>query len=92
MLDVTKLNQRHTNALGFENPSADVREFARGFVQLQERRHRADYDPVSIQSLVDSQTLVQRAEDTMQAFSRIPLQHQNAILLYMLISVPTRDA
>lgn len=44
-LNLPKVKEGYVKALGFEKPSDDIREFARGFSELQQRRHEADYTP-----------------------------------------------
>jgi hypothetical protein len=90
-LNVQDLKRSYANAIGLSRPSDDIREFARGFAELQQGRHEADYNPVVAQSKVDSFSLVQLAENTIGAFHRIPQQHQNAILLYMLTEMPKQN-
>ena len=70
--------------LGFNAPTENVQDFGRGFIELQQNRHEADYNPRKLHNFQDSSSLVQLAEDAMAAFFRIPVQEQNAILICML--------
>ena len=91
LLDEPQLKPHQAAALGFTQPSEDVRIFAGGFTALQQARHEADYNPTTTQSPADSSSFVQLAGNTIFAFQRIPPQHQNAILLYMLMEIPRRS-
>ena len=49
---------------------ADVQDFANSFVQLQEERHRADYDPDARYSRAEAQLLISNAEQAISGLRR----------------------
>ena len=49
----------------------DLREVARTFVQLQEERHRADYNPAARFSRTDVQRMVRRAQDAFEKWTAV---------------------
>ncbi len=62
-----------------------MRDFASGFVQLQEERYRADYDPSSSFKLSDSENGVKQAEAAMTAFDQAPPDEKADVLALMLV-------
>lgn len=84
-ITAAQIKQPFAARLAFNVPTQNVQDFARGFIELQQNRHEADYNPRKIHNFQDSSSLVQLAEDAIAAFSRIPVQEQNAILICMLL-------
>jgi hypothetical protein len=62
-----------------------MRDVADSFVTLQERRHRADYDPSSPFALADSAKMVDDAEDAMIAFDQVSCDEKADVLALMLV-------
>ena len=71
--------------LGRPAVSKEMRDFASAFVELQEQRHRADYDPSISFALSDLAESVKQAEDAMAAFDQVPPDERADGLDLMLI-------
>lgn len=65
--------------------SQDARDFANLFTELQELRHKADYDPTYLFPKSDVVTLVDGADVAMQSFSKIPAAEQLDIIAFLLV-------
>ncbi len=65
-----------------------VQDFALMFCQMQEKRHRADYDPDErlIKSAVESD--IEAARAAMAAFHRVPARHRRAFAAYIILGLP----
>jgi hypothetical protein len=62
----------------------DIQEFANAFVSMQEKRHKADYDPMH--KVYKSELLVdiQVAEEVIQRFNRAPVLDRKAFAALLL--------
>ena len=76
----------HRNVAGF--PGA-IRYFARTFVDMQQDRHRADYDPDVSFTKADVIQLIDFAEDAIRSFQQAPARDRRAFAVYVLL--PTRN-
>ena len=63
----------------------EVEDFANVFVTLQEKRHRADYDPLgkyfkseALQDIADAKTVIER-------FKNVPAKDKRAFAAYVLL-------
>ena len=65
-----------------------IQDFANSFVSMQQKRHKADYDPYEkfFKSSVLSDIGI--AETVIDAFERAPLKHRRAFVAYVLLKQP----
>lgn len=68
--------------MGF--PDAIV-DFANLFVQMQEKRHRADYDPNQRFQRSTVKTDIAAAEAVIAALRNVPIKHRRAFATYILL-------
>ena len=57
--------------------------FAERFIELQQRRIEADYDPARSFTAADAQSLIKSAEDAISAFDAEPIEAQRAFVLFV---------
>lgn len=67
--------------------SPNLKSFAASFVELQQGRHAADYDPMIRLSRSDARLAVRTARTAMRRFSRVPAR-QRAVFLALLLFPP----
>ena len=77
-----------------EHPSvanfpSEIRYFARTFVDMQQDRHRADYNPDVSFVKADVVQLIDSAEDAIRRFQQAPVRDRRAFAVYVLL--PTRN-
>lgn len=60
----------------------DVEDYGNLFVDLQEDRHRADYDPAASFLLSDVVETIDAAEDAIQALRRVPKKDRRAFAVW----------
>jgi hypothetical protein len=65
----------------------EIRNFADLFVDLQEKRHKADYDPEAIFSKLIAVRDIYRAEEAILSFDRAPVGVRKAFAIYVLLAV-----
>ena len=63
----------------------DVEDFATVFADLQEERHRADYDPTSRFLRSEVNLMISRADDALRAFQNVPLKHRRAFAAWIAL-------
>jgi len=63
----------------------DIEDFASLFVELQEARHSADYDPVSKVLRSEALVLITRAEEAIQAFHKVAPHHRRAFAAFVVL-------
>ncbi|HXE85438.1 MAG TPA: hypothetical protein VN524_01410, partial [Hyphomicrobiaceae bacterium] len=68
---------------------AEIVDFADLFVQMQEKRHRADYDPHERLYKSAVETDIKAATAIIAAFRKSPLRHRRAFAAFMVVK--TRD-
>ncbi|MCR9068135.1 MAG: hypothetical protein NXH79_04755 [Rhodobacteraceae bacterium] len=56
----------------------DIEDFGNLFVDLQDDRHRADYDPSAIFTLSDVEGAIDAAEDAIRAFRKTSVKDRRA--------------
>ena len=81
---VKVLSNPVTRQLGRASISGFMQAFASAFVNLQEQRHLADYDPAATFTVADAQSLVDAAEAAMAAFDQAPVNERADVLALML--------
>jgi len=72
---------KQTENLGF--PAA-ITDFAGAFVQLQEERHRADYDPDARYTRAEVQILIVLAEEAAMSLRNAPINDRTAFAVLVL--------
>ena len=75
-----KLNDGERMA-GFPGP---IRRFAITFVELQDQRHSADYDPDASFNLQEVQQLVNDAQDAIDAFNAASEDERRLLAVYLV--------
>ena len=65
--------------------SPETRQFAKAFSQLQEARHRADYDHAQTVDVVLSNTWIDRAEEAIRGFMQVSMEERRAVAVHSLI-------
>lgn len=83
-LDVKALSRPVAQQLGRSGVSGSMRAFASAFVNLQEQRHLADYDPTAMFAPADAQFLVDAAKAAITAFDQAPPDERADVLALML--------
>ncbi|HEX3486661.1 MAG TPA: hypothetical protein VHT51_16500 [Micropepsaceae bacterium] len=74
-------------AVGFASFGPDIRECATFFVELQQARHEADYNPVARISLSDARGAIAKAEGAIAALDRAPAQQRKLFLTLLHFKV-----
>jgi uncharacterized protein (UPF0332 family) len=64
--------------------SAEIQDFADQFVQMQEKRHRADYDPQETFYESSVRADIEAARVAIEAFETAPLEDRRAFAAYVL--------
>jgi hypothetical protein len=67
---------------------SDIQDFANMFVQMQEKRHRADYDPTGFYYKSSVQTDIEAARGAIDAFVKCDKRHQKAFAIYVAVEGP----
>ena len=57
------------------------------FVDLQKKRHRADYDPYAVFSKLEVVQGIQEAEKVIRDFVRAPRKDRRAFAVYVLLDI-----
>ena len=65
----------------------EIRDFANVFVDLQKKRHRADYDPYAVFSKLEVVQGIQEAEKIIGDFVRAPRKDRRAFAVYVLLDI-----
>jgi len=84
-IDKSFLNRTYRECLKVHAVSRDMRDFAKGFTDLQVRRHAADYDPTSKFSASDVASSIDAAELAIASFERTTKQKQADVLALLLV-------
>jgi hypothetical protein len=85
-LDAAPLAPRMQDQLGRRAVGQDMRDFASGFVALQELRELADYDSQAVFRQSDAIGSVEAAGLALQAFDRTAPEEQADVLALMLVN------
>ena len=73
-----------------ERFSVETRNFADLFVDLQEKRHKADYDPSSSFPKLIVEGDIVKAEQAIANFRKVSLSERRAFAVYVLLAVRSR--
>ena len=65
--------------------SPSIRQFAEVFAELQEERHRADYNPSKTFTLPETVAWIDRAESAIEGFIRIDADERKMVAIQSLI-------
>lgn len=68
----------------------DIQDFANMFMQMQEKRHRADYDPTGVYYKSAVTADIDAAEEAMKAFRAVPNRHRKAFAILVALEGPRR--
>ena len=72
------------------NFSAGIVVFAEAFIDLQQRRNAADYDPIPVFTVVDANALIVSAEAALAAFDVEPVEAQRAFVVFLALRPKNR--
>lgn len=75
----------HKRIADFPN---DIQDFADMFVQMQEKRHRADYDPTGIYYKSAVQADIEAARTAIVAFTNSPRKAKRAFVIFVALDGP----
>jgi hypothetical protein len=67
---------------------AEIQDFANMFVQMQEKRHRADYDPTGRYDKSSVQADIDATKIAIDQFLRCDKRHQRAFIIYVSVDGP----
>jgi len=62
----------------------EIQEFSRAFVQLQLKRHEADYDPEATMYKSAALANIAIVETVIKEFSNVPLKHRRAFAAWVM--------
>jgi hypothetical protein len=62
----------------------EIQEFSRAFVQLQLKRHEADYDPDATMYKSAALANIAIVETVIKEFSNVPLKHRRAFAAWVM--------
>ncbi|AVL53981.1 hypothetical protein CEP88_16160 [Roseobacter denitrificans] len=66
----------------------EVHDFADAFIQLQEARHRADYDPMYRPNKAEALVYIALAEKSIATLKAVPTTDKKAFVAWVLITSP----
>ena len=72
---------------GLQRFPLEIKNFADLFVDLQEKRHKADYDPEAVFSRLNVVSDIYRAEEAISNFHKAPLNVRKAFAIYVLLTL-----
>ena len=84
MLRRSTLPPKYSRALRRATVSQALRDFAGAFAELQDERHRADYDPVASFLPSEVATILLSAENAIDSFAKIPPYERADVLALLL--------
>lgn len=65
----------------------EVQEFANQFVDMQEKRHKADYDPhATFPKLIVEQD-IEATDRAIRSFQQVPIKDRRAFAVYVLLTI-----
>lgn len=67
----------------------EIQDFAERFVDMQQKRHEADYDPDATFSKSDVIQDITDAEDVIRCFNSVPVRDRRAFAVYVLLPLRT---
>lgn len=65
----------------------DVEDFAALFIEAQDARHNADYDPTSRFTRSEVLLLIERADEAIRAFEKVPKSDRRAFAAFVLLRI-----
>lgn len=81
------VKNRAGNQRIFSRFSSDIKDFAATFVELQDKRNDADYNPFATFSGADVEVDIDGAETAINRFERISDRERRNFAIYILISI-----
>lgn len=86
-VDKPTLGNKASKALGVTTASQPVRDVAAAFVNLQERRHWADYSPSGKITRSEARDLVDLAALAIDQMAAAPAEERRNFLAYLMLAV-----
>ena len=83
-LDHRQVKNKLSNQRGMANFSGQIRSFADKFVDLQDQRHSADYDPEASFNPQEVQQVVNDAEDAIALFGAASEDERRLLAVYLV--------
>ena len=68
----------------------EIQDFAKKFVDMQEKRHKADYDPEAAFSKLTVMRDIELVTRRIEMFNQAPLKDRRAFAVYVLLAVRNR--
>ena len=65
----------------------DIQDFASVFVEMQDKRHRADYDPDEVSYKSEVLEDIDEAADILSRFQKVPVKDRRAFAVYVLLEL-----
>ena len=65
----------------------DIQDFAGMFVEMQDKRHRADYDPDEVFYKSEVLEDIEEAADVLSRFQKVPVKYRRAFAVYVLLEL-----
>ena len=65
----------------------EIQDFANVFVDMQKKRHSADYDPGAAFSKLEVLQGISEAENVIRSFGRVPAKDRRAFAVYLLFDI-----
>lgn len=79
-------NRRNRREFKTEFPQ-ETQDFAKVFVEIRDKRNRADYDPTGSLSKLDAEQAIDDAEDAINDFMSIESGERRNFALYLLLPI-----
>ncbi len=86
-LKTDKLKERYRRALCRDSVSKEMRDFATAFINLQEQRHKADYNPAFAFEISDTKLLLESAAFAIKTFNRTDHAERSDVLALLLVGI-----
>ena len=64
-----------------------IQDFAGMFVEMQDKRHRADYDPDEVSCKSEVLEDIDEAADILSRFQKVPVKDRRAFAVYVLLEL-----
>jgi uncharacterized protein (UPF0332 family) len=73
--------------LGIAQFCPEIRNCAASFVELQQQRHRADYDPGATFRVADTKSVIEKAKSAIESLTSAPLDERRLFLLMLRFKI-----
>ena len=85
-LDHQQVRKKFSNQRGMATFSGQIRGFALKFVELQDQRHSADYDPDASFNPQEVQQLVKDTQDAVAVFGAASENERRLLAVYLVVT------